>query len=192
MIAHASGARIVFVASRRPPSPTSITREIDARVAKRDERRRGQRLEERELDAGAVEHRGERRVEPHVVDRRAVDSNPLREPAEVRRRVEPGRQAGGARDGLDHRARRALAVRARDVDRAHGVLRIVEPRERLAHALEAELHAARRAPLDLVEARPQRHGRREVGARIDMGNPGRPESWRTIAPMRAFISTAGR
>ena len=75
-----------------------------------------------------VDFRGER-FEVRVGDGFAVDPDPLMEPDQVRRGVEPGAEPGMPQDRGEHRAYGAFAVRARDMDaRKRGV--------RVAHALE--------------------------------------------------------
>ena len=77
--------------------------ELDAGLAKGVEGRDGEALEEGEIRPAAIEHGAERALEADVVDRLAAEADALGEPAEVRRGVEASAQAGGARDGLDHR-----------------------------------------------------------------------------------------
>ena len=60
---------------------------------------------------------------------------------QVRREVRAGAHAVGLEQRGGHAHRRALAVRADDVDRAEALLRGAERRQQPAHALEAEAHA---------------------------------------------------
>ena len=119
--------RSTFVASSRPPRPTSSTADLDAGAAEQLERDRRRHLEERRLrlqhafaqqllDRGLdVGDGGDHRV---CRDRPAVDDEPLGQIDEVRRRVARRPVAGRAQPGVDHRRDRALAVGAGDVDRS--------------------------------------------------------------------------
>ena len=77
---------------------------------------------------------------------------------EVRRSVEAGLQSGHAQARLGKRAGRSLAVRPRDVQHGHRQMRIPEQGERLAHALEAELHAEVAADEEDLLQLLERHG----------------------------------
>ena len=130
---------------------------LDARLS---ERQKGQHR--RELE---IRERYARRREPHVEGREPIavhlgprHANSLREAAKVRGRVEARAEAGRAKDGLGHGCRRALAVRAGDLDGSEPALRVAEPRQGLAHAREPELDA--QSP-------------RGLEARQELGVPGR-------------------
>ena len=77
----ATGASITFVASQRPPRPTSTTADVDRRVGERGERHRGQELEERDA-VGVPARRRARQRRDLVVDL----GEPLRRRAARRRR----------------------------------------------------------------------------------------------------------
>ena len=84
------GAGTTLVASSRPPSPTSIDRDVDAALAEREERGDGEALEEREIGRARSSTRVERALERVVVDR-------------ARRRAGSARRSG--RDAARCRAR---------------------------------------------------------------------------------------
>ncbi len=70
-----------------------------------------------------------------------ADAHALREADEVRREVGPRSQSGELEEGGDHARRRGLAVRADDVDRAEGALRMVQGREQRPHRRQVVAHA---------------------------------------------------
>jgi len=76
-----------------------------------------------------------------VGPRRAVDLDAFADGDEVRARVEADAPALGALDRLDHRARRALAVGAGDMEARGGALRMAEAPGEQAHAVAAEAGA---------------------------------------------------
>jgi hypothetical protein len=67
------------------------------------------------------------------------DSYALGDRNKMRRRVEADAQPGRAADAFEHRRRRALAVRACDLDGGEGVLRAAEPAEQARDVLQPEL-----------------------------------------------------
>ena len=62
---------------------------------------------------------------------------------EMRRGVEPGPDARGARDRFEHGGGRAFAVRARDLDRRERALRVAQSLEQPLCVVEAELDGQR-------------------------------------------------
>ena len=139
-----------FVASRRPPSPASITPTSTLGVAKRHERGSRRRLELRHalflfealLDAGHHGRDGANRASrtPRPSISAPPDPHPLRPALRVRREV----GAGGPPRGLEQRRRhlrhRRLAVGADHVDR-----------------FELELGSPRAARSALIRSSPKRH-----------------------------------
>src|SRR5205814_792869 len=93
----------------------------------------------------------ERLVEPGRVGPPAVDPDALAEVDQVRRGEEPGAESGLAQHALDHRAGRALAVGAGDMDRAEAALRIAERPEQGARAVEAQLVAPALQAIERLE-----------------------------------------
>ena len=119
-----------FVASSRPPIPTSSTATLALRAGEGEEGEEGQRLEVRRSDVGAVAASLQRVDDSSSsvgVDRRAGDRPAL---ADDRRDAARCRGRCGtrwrARIDVEHRRGRALAVRAGDDDGGDGALRIAE------------------------------------------------------------------
>ena len=143
---------IAFVASKRPPRPTSTTAAATPARAKWQEAR-----ERRELEVGepvalpaprrATGRRGgsprPRAASVAVADRRAAHLDPLVEADEVGRGVEADVVTGGSEGGGRHRAGRALAVGAADVEDADR--RAPDGRARRARAACARARSASRA-----------------------------------------------
>jgi hypothetical protein len=140
-----TAGRTMFVASRRPPSPTSTTH------ASAPDRR--EHLEERE-GVAATGELAERRL--HALERPpevrgggrpageavglAMDDDTLAEPDEVGRRVEAHpAPPGSLEDRGDEGRGRALALRSGDVDhRPHAALRAAEGVHEALDAVEVE------------------------------------------------------
>ena len=76
-----------------------------------------------------------------IRERVPVDLDPLADRDEVRTGVEAGPAAVGALDGLDHRARGALAVGAGDMETRGGALRVGQAGGEHGHPLRAEAGA---------------------------------------------------
>src|ERR1051325_8155037 len=82
--------------------------------------------------------------QPHHVrlaDELAIDLNPLAKRNQMRRGEQAHAQSRRAINAFEHRARRAFAIRAGDVDEAELVLRIARLRGELARVLQPELRA---------------------------------------------------
>src|SRR6266404_7960992 len=77
-------------------------------------------------------------------DRHAVNGDALAKRDQVRRRIEADAPPRGAHDRVEHRRRRALAVRAADVQRRRRALRISEARRRRLDARELQIDAGAR------------------------------------------------
>ena len=135
----------------RTAHPDLDNRDVDGRVGEGHESEHRQQLEEGE---GRVARGGEFGVdevderrdlvpgirdEP-VVDRLAVDHDPLGEPLQVRAREQARAQTVGADDRLDDPRGRRLAVGAGEVHDPVGRLRVAEELQHPPGALDARLH----------------------------------------------------
>src|SRR6058998_2270588 len=144
-----------FVASIRPPIPTSTT-EVDLLLPEILEGHRGRDFEKRRMvDRPRGRHPLNRRLHAgpeaqHIVigDRFAVHANPLIEPDKMRRGVQPDSISGGAQDGRGIGAHGALPVRAGDVEDLQAALRVAEKRKEPPDVVQAELDPE---PLQSVE-----------------------------------------
>ncbi len=107
-----------------------------------------------------LDHPLHRAAEPRGVRSAHPDTDALGEGRQVRREV----LARAHPVRLEHRGgearRRALAVRADDVDRAEHAMRAAERREQPAHALQAEAHAEQLAREEVLLSPFQRPGHR--------------------------------
>ena len=133
-----------------PAQPGLDHRHLDAAARQLAVRGGGQRLElghavvlvERAIDHPRRMRRAlDRRRERGAVERALAHLDPLREGAQVRRRVGPGAEPVTLQDRRDHPRRRRLAVRPDDVDAREPALRHPEHRHELVHAVEPEPHA---------------------------------------------------
>ena len=144
--------RRTFVASSRPPSPASTT--ATSTVARRELGERGRRQIVSNWVASCASASGRtratRRLEVGLV---AVDRDPLGPRADVRRDGRADGEPLGEQERLDRPRRRRLAVRADDVDRRVGELRVAERREQRPHPAQPELLRPR-AESDATQAVP--------------------------------------
>jgi len=125
----------------QPPAEPDLDHGPAHRVPREDiERERSGDLEER-ARTGARQRfdRVQAFVQLGLGEPAAVHADALAEVDQVRRRVEPGALPGGAQHALDQGAHTALAVRARHVHRVEAPLRVPEPGQQLARALESQL-----------------------------------------------------
>ena len=145
-----TGARSTPVASWRPPRPGLDDRDLDPAPRELVERRGGDQLELGHAVAGlqpAVDLRGGRGGALHGGAERVglevgvADPDPLGEGRQVRREERAGADAVRLEQRGGHADRRALAVRADDVDRGEALLRRAERGQQPAHPLQAEAHA---------------------------------------------------
>jgi hypothetical protein len=180
------------MSTSRPPTEQADLDDgdVDGRVGEPAERRRRARLEVRRAHAGEALEVGDRRDllgERLVVDRHAVAGQALVDALEVGRRVRADLQALGHQQAGDHLRRRALAVRARDVDHRVGVLRVAHRRAQPRDAVEGRrLDAAgllvRRVVVEVRQRVAVVHGAagsRGVSWRRDAGgSTGRPRGAR--------------
>ena len=128
--------RRTFVASCRPPSPASTTATSTPAVREREQGRRGQGFELRGLEShGLGPDPTQRALEVRLG---VPDPDALAPAADVRRDVRADVQPGVGEERLRHARRRRLAVRADDVHRRVGELRVAELGEQRAHPLEPE------------------------------------------------------
>ena len=116
-----------LVESQPPPRPTSTIGDVDGRVGEGRERQRRQDLEVRQRHPAVGRRVGvddgdvgrdllPRREQALRGDRLPVEADALTGVGEVRRREQAGAQAERPQQRLHHACRRALAVRAGDVD----------------------------------------------------------------------------
>ena len=117
--------------------------DVDPARRELGERSRREHLELRRSGGVRADAR-ERGVEVCVC---AVDLDPLRPAAHVRRHVRADVEPLGPEQLRSQERRRRLPVRADDVDRRIAALRVAEVGEQLLHASEAELLRPRRQPL---------------------------------------------
>src|SRR5690606_6345999 len=110
----------------------------------------------------------------------AVDHHALGEALEVGAGEEPGAQAMGAHETLDHPAGGRLAVRAGDVHHTVGLLRVVEQLQDAPRALDTRLHPALPLPLEQ---------RRVHGVRTSAVAIGHRASSRSISSSSARAAT---
>src|SRR5947209_4518377 len=82
---------------------------------------------------------------------------------EVRRGEQADAVAGVVEDRLEHRAGRALALAAGDVDEPQLLVRVAEPVQQGAHAVELEVARLWRGPFEIDAAEP-------VGQRLVVGH----------------------
>ena len=83
-------------------------------------------------------HLGERAEEIGLGDRPTVDRDPLLQPMNVRGEVATDAQPGFSEDGGDHRHRRALPLRAGDMNHFKGVVRAADEGEQAPHPRQRE------------------------------------------------------
>ena len=91
------------------------------------------------------------------VDRLAVQADPLAHGGQVRAGEQPGAQAAGAQQRVDHARGRRLAVRPGDVDDRVGPLRVAEQAREVGDPVQGRIDgvlgpAFRDLPLDLGQA----------------------------------------
>ena len=110
-VSRTTGASTTFVASSRPPSPASTAATSTSRVGELGERGRGQRLELRRPEL--LRRRAHARDRPLEVGLGAVDPDPLRPAAHVRRGVRARPPARRARQLGDRPGRGRLARSSR-------------------------------------------------------------------------------
>jgi hypothetical protein len=130
----------MFVASSRPPRPTSMTLTSQRflanwrnAIAVMNSKKVGRSPESRPLVRSRRPRAAARDEGGDLLlgEDRAVDLDALPEAHEVRRRVEAGPLARRAQDRLEHRGHRALPVRAGDMDAGDRPLRMADPPERI-------------------------------------------------------------
>ena len=116
------------------------------------------------------------RLRPDPLDRRlevgllTVDCDPLRPRADVRRDRRPDGQAFGEQQRLDRPRRRRLPVRADDVDRRTGGLRVAERGEQRPHPSEPEFLRPRAEGCEPGGAQPERaSSSRRYRSRLALG-----------------------
>ena len=133
--------------------------ELHALAGEPERAERGRRLEEGGFGEPARDEPRRRRLD--LVEEReegvvgnlgAVDAKALGESHQVRRGVEPGAEAGRAEDRGEHRRDGALAVGARHVQHAEGLLRVAELAQQGADLVEPRLDAERAARVEALEA----------------------------------------
>ena len=177
---------MTFVASSRPPSPTSTTaistaarRNSSKAMAVAHSKKVGRRLERAVAPPAVRPPPGPsppRLRGRAVVDLAFADDEPLLDPFEVRRgiarRAVPGRR--GARP--THRRDRPFAVGAGDDDRAEGAFGMAERGADRLHVLEAELHP------ETFE--------REAGTRVATSGQGLAAAWRRALAARGLDGPA--
>ena len=176
-------------------------RPVNARVAKDKEGGGGQEIEPGRfrrralLSAGrliGVERAGQRAGERRFVDVVALQAHALGHMLDMRRAIAADLEPRADERRLDQRRNRALALRARDMDRAKGLLRIAEARRQVEHRLEPYAHRTARPPLpvgQLIESRHRAgdfpvfshrpHGRRQNRAQT-------LKTWRAMAHAPSF------
>jgi hypothetical protein len=120
-------------------------------ILKSPERRKSAELEIGERYIPARSFHGLESAGQHgIVGLDAGDAHALVVAHQVRRRVEAGARAARAQDRLEHRAGRALAIRA--ADRDHGALQPhLHPPQDVRHAVEAQRDRLGMLPLDVRE-----------------------------------------
>ena len=135
----AGGARY-GVRGVKPPAEARLEHgDIAALAREVIERQRGAELELGALFAHALRRGGERGAAPGEVRVgyiAAVYARALVHAREVGRDVEPGFISRRRQDAPEQGRGAALAVRARDVDEAHALLRAAQPLEQLRYSLQ--------------------------------------------------------
>ena len=168
-------------------------RDVDLLARELGERRRGQHLELRRA-LGVRPDARDRHLEVGV---EAVELDPLRPGAHVRRDVRAHVQALGAEQRGCQERRRRLAVRADDVDRRVAPLRLAEIGEQPLHPPEAELLGPGRERLQPPTSRRSTpaHGGSGRASRARRRRRARARSARTArsqaCPRRARSPSAG-
>lgn len=131
-MAAASGVSMTFVASNRPPRPTSSTTKSQSSLREPIERERGDELELRDgIACGFKLVRNGRHAlyffdELRLGDHFAVDAKALAKIEHIRGRVEARAVACRRKHARDKRAGGALAIRAGYMDKTRLLLRIAE------------------------------------------------------------------
>ncbi len=143
---------MTLVASKRPPSPTSMTAAVTFSRAKISNAMAVVTSKKVGVAARAPlavsrsiaskRSRG-RAIEDARIDGRAVDGDAFLDAIEVRRRVAAGAIAARAQAALDHRRDRPLAVGARDMNGGPAPVRPIERRQNRLDVVEPELDAER-------------------------------------------------
>src|ERR1022692_4883630 len=149
-----------LVASRRPPMPTSSTtmsgrlrakysKPIAVSISKKLGMPRQIAFSNQSL-GGAVDYVMEQR-EIVVVDRRAIEANPLINANQMRRCIESCLQPGSLQDGRQRSGRRTLAVGAGDQHSWKTIFRM--PQCRQQHPYVRQIELVRRRLRQLVAQR---------------------------------------
>ena len=150
----------MLVESSRPPKPTSITAHSTPRFAEDEKGGGGEKVEPGCVGRGraglagglvGVERLVERPRERRLVDIVALNADPLGDTLDMRRGVAADAKAGMRQRRLDQGRDRPLALGARDMDRAEGLLRVAEARGEILHRLEADAHHVARPTLPVGE-----------------------------------------
>ncbi len=109
-----------------------------------------------------VERHIEGARERRLVDIVSLNAHPLGDALDMGRGVSPDAKAGMRQRRLDQSRDRPLALGARDMDRAKGLLRVAEARGEILHRLETDAHRVPRPTLPVGERVEARHCVREV------------------------------
>ncbi len=141
-------------------------RPADAGLAKDDEGRERQEIEPGGLRRGrplasgglvGVERTGQPAGQRLRIDVSALETYALGHALDMGRAVAADAQARASQRRLDQRRDRALALGARDMNRAEGLLRIAEPRGEIARGLEPDPHAVAGPALPVGQRVEPRH-----------------------------------
>ena len=141
--------------------PDLEDRDVDPALGELHERKGRQDLEvgrvigEPAFGHQAVDHGlqlREPRQESRRRDRSPVDTDPLLDSGEVRRRIEPRPEPVRPRDPVQHGRDRAFAVRPGHVDGEEAVLRVAQGRAERRDVLEAELDPEMLEAAEIVPA----------------------------------------
>ena len=183
-----------------PPMPDLDDGDVDRGVGEDRVGQRGDDLEERQRDVElAVDEFDVGRElavgldERAVADRLAVDDDAFGDRRQVRAGVAAGAQAEAAQQLVDHAGRAGLAVRAGEVDRAEGALRIAEQVDQRLHALVGRVDVALAPAAEDARPRPARSSAAYFSrpvATTRQSTARRPGSASRAALMRAMSASA--
>jgi hypothetical protein len=132
-----------------PAEPDLEQHRVEPGLGEEEERRSGRRVEERRRAIGILRaEREDRRADPldrggerRASDLAPVDAETLGPAQEVRRREGARAEPRAAQQRLGEKDRRALPLRARDVDRPQRLLGAPDAREECADRIERETRA---------------------------------------------------